>query len=102
MRALYVYAVIVTVGIAGCGQPTASSSLSRKLGTNCVIQFRRGDGLGAGGGNPVPPTTSNMNGADVTVSGKLTSVSDLWVGLHQDKREYFIPRDAILLIDFNN
>jgi len=46
--------------------------------------------------------TNNMNGADVSVGGKLTSVSDLWVGLQQDKREFFIPRDAILLIDFNN
>jgi len=102
MRTCYVYALIATVGIAGCGQPLASSSLSRKLGSNCVVQFRRGDGLGAGGGNPVPPMTNNMNGADVSVGGKLTSVSDLWVGLQQDKREFFIPRDAILLIDFNN
>jgi hypothetical protein len=65
------------------------------------VQFRRGDGLGAGGSLPVPPTTNAMNGADVSVSGKLQAMAGGWIVVGTDNWEYCIPQESILLIQFN-
>ena len=91
------------LALPGCGatQPAAESSpLSAKIGSQCTVQFRRGDVLGAGGGLPVPPTTGAINGADVAVAGKLLSVGGSWVVVGSDRTEYVIPREAILMIQF--
>jgi hypothetical protein len=57
--------------------------------------------LGAGGSVPVPPTTNAMNGAEVCVSGKLQAVAGGWIVVGTDNWEYCIPRESILLVQFN-
>jgi hypothetical protein len=55
--------VILTV--PGCNRSTTIEEvdlLASKVGRSCTVQFRRGDGLGAGGGSSVPPTTGSING----------------------------------------
>jgi hypothetical protein len=77
------------------------SPLVGKIGNTCTVQFRRGDALGAGGGTPVPPTTNAMNGAEVSMGGKLVTVGGGWVVLSVGETEYHIPRESILLIEFH-
>jgi hypothetical protein len=89
--------------LAGCGSSPVEKPplLAEKIGQNCTVQFRRGDGLGAGGNIPVPPTTGAINGAEVSVSGKLRSASASWITVESGNTEYYIPNDAILLVQFN-
>jgi hypothetical protein len=41
-----------------------------------------------------------MNGSEVCVTGKLQAVGGGWVVVGADKRDYCIPRESILLIEF--
>ena len=101
MRRLPALLMSVIVAISGCGGPSAERRpLETKIGRDCVVQFRRGDGLGAGGGQPVSPTTVNINGAEVSVSGKLVSAEGGWVTVVAGNVEYCIPQESILLIQF--
>ena len=101
MRGSAALLVGVIVAASGCGGFSAGEDpLAARIGRACSVQFRRGDGLGAGDGNPVPPTTSNINGADVSVNGKLMAVGGGWVTVVAGKVEYCIPRESILLIEF--
>ena len=87
--------------LSGCGGPVVETNpLRAKIGRSCTVQFRRGDGLGAGGVLPVSPTTSGINGAEVSVYGKLSEVGDGWITIVAEKVEYNIPRESILLIAF--
>lgn len=91
--------------LAGCGSnPNAGERnfFSSKLGANCKIQFRRGDCLGASGGNPVPPITDSINGAEVSLAGKLQAARDGWFVIVRADNEYRIPRESILLIEFGS
>jgi hypothetical protein len=104
MRAVTVFVFGVAFALCGCSNsPNAveQNPLAGKIGQNCTVQFRRGDGLGAGGSAPVPPTTNAMNGAEVCVSGKLQTAGGGWIVIGADKTEYCIPRESILLIQFN-
>jgi hypothetical protein len=81
----------------GCGNPSASDGLNDKIGTMCTVQFRRGDALGGAAPLPVGPQSDSINGADVSVAGKLTAVDEKWIVL-DDKT--WIPRSSVLLIQF--
>jgi hypothetical protein len=103
MRSGTVFVLGVAFVLCGCSNsPTAveQTPFAGKIGQNCTVQFRRGDGLGAGSSLPVPPTTNAVNGAEVFVSGKLQTVGGGWVVVEGNKREYCIPRESILLIEF--
>ncbi len=103
MRSVTVFVLGMAFVLCGCtNSPTAveQTPLAGKIGQNCTVQFRRGDGLGAGGSVPVPPTTNAMNGADVCVSGKLQTVGGGWVVVEAINKEYCIPRESILMIEF--
>ena len=104
MHTISAILVTMTLFLSGCGAPSSvieKPPFSQNIGKNCTVQFRRGDGLGAGQNLPVSPTTDNINGSDVSVSGKLRAVADGWVTLEVQNAEYCIPRESILLIQFN-
>ena len=104
MRTLSAILATMTLILGGCGTPSAvveKPPFAQNIGKNCTVQFRRGDALGAGRDLPVSPTTDNINGADVSVSGKLRAVADGWIAIEFENTEYCIPRESILLIKFN-
>ena len=104
MRVISAIVVCAAISLSGCGHNQSAAEknpLTAKIGKDCVVQFRRGDGLGTAADIPVSPTTGNQNGADVQVQGKLESVSGGWVVLGQDNKECWIPRESILLIQFS-
>lgn len=88
--------------LAGCESSSPNSGLGKKVGKGCSVQFRRGDALGGGGSNPVPPTTGSMNGAEVSLNGTLAAVEGDWVVMKPavGDHEIWIPRASILLIQF--
>jgi hypothetical protein len=93
--------------LAGCGQSKASpmaQSARKHVGKWCEVQFRR-DALGAAADLPIPPATTNINGASVTISGKLKALDDNWLELgevdNQDEKTLFlIPTHGILMLRF--
>jgi hypothetical protein len=96
-------AALLAVLVVGCdsAQPVSDKPLlAEKVGQNCIVQFRRGDGLGAAGSLPVSATTGSINGAEVSVSGKLRAVSGGWIAVESGSTEYDIPRESILLVQF--
>jgi hypothetical protein len=104
MRILVVGSVLFVVCAGGCGSgPVAEERppFMDKIGKSCTVQFKRGDGLGSGANLPVPPTTGNINGASVNVSGKLRAVSGGWIAVETGQTEYCIPRESILLVQFD-
>jgi hypothetical protein len=111
-RWLVALVLVVLVG-AGCGEHE-KAKLSQKIGANCTVQFRRGDALGSGASLPVSPTVFGINGAEVSVAGKLKAVDKEWIVLEkpepdatvngkpqpQPPAELWIPREAVLLVAF--
>lgn len=102
--------VIVTAVVAGCGdQPVdaRAENPAKKpekgapvpVGARCTIQFRR-DALGGNMQNPISPTTSSINGASVSLSGKLKAVNSEWVVIKRGSKENWVPRDMVLMIEF--
>lgn len=89
---------------AGCAKssPTQAnrpeSNSVPKQGAYCSVQIRR-DYLGASRELPVSPTTSSINGAEVSVSGRFLRADAEWIVLSDiDHRELWIPRSVILLM----
>lgn len=97
------FSLLVGAILASAGVFSANGGLEAKVGKTCTIQFRRGDALGGGGSTPVPPTTDNMNGAQVSMSGTLAAVEgdSILVKLPGQSTEIWIPRASILLIKFS-
>lgn len=80
-----------------------TTSLRSHLGDRCKVQFRR-DALGAAASNPVPPTTDNINGVDVSMVGTLTDVTPEAVVVSYggtNERDHWIPINSILFIQFD-
>jgi hypothetical protein len=102
MRASLIPFAIAALALPGCGgsRTTEDALLASKVGRVCTVQFRRGDGLGAGANMPVSPRTSNLNGADTCVTGQLTAVGGGWLVLAAGDAEYCIPRESVLLVEF--
>lgn len=92
----------VICALAGCGSspPTADKILTAQVGKLCAVQFRRGDALGSGADLPVSPTTGEINGAAVSTHGVLRKVTSGWIVLESGAKDYFIPRESVLLIEF--
>lgn len=79
---------------AAAGVPKA---LKEQIGRSCTVQFRR-DALGAAAELPVSPTTGTINGAQVSVSGRLESVDRDWVVIKSGSKGLFIPQSTVLMI----
>jgi len=104
MRSALAVMPLLAVLVGGCSNPTQApeqTPLADKVGRRCTVQFKRGDGLGAGGDIPVSPATGVINGAEVCVVGQLRGVSGDWIEVESADREYVIPRESILLVQFD-
>lgn len=60
-------------------------ALKAFVGKNCTVQFRR-DWLGMTAVLPVSPTTNSINGAEVSIYGKLDHIDNDWIALDLGKR----------------
>ena len=69
------------------------------LGETVTVQFRR-DALGGGANLPVPPTTNSVNGAEVSLTGKLLRVDFDWILLDVPGSTslHWIDIDSVLLV----
>jgi hypothetical protein len=64
------------------------------------VQFKR-NALGSGRDLPISPTTDVINNVAVNIHGFLRAVQDdgILIGENVDNKKYWIPMDAILLIE---
>ena len=107
-----VLAVVSIFAIVGAAPAQSADPLATRLGRECKIQFRR-DYLGASCPTPVAFTTDSVNGSVLSLVGELTGVNESWVVLRTIRREttearsnvrkdeFWIPREAVLLIQFD-
>lgn len=104
---LIILVIASTLCCAGCvksSYPQEASGVQKSTatslpdqGTHCTVQFRRDD-LGASRELPVAPTTSSINGAEVSVSGRFVRGDEEWIVLTNANQELWIPRPVILLM----
>lgn len=73
--------------------------LKDRYGERCTVQLRR-DALGAGADLPVPPTTSMINGAEVTVAGELLTYDTDGLMITTPEGQLWIPAASVLLVSF--
>lgn len=94
MKRKYVLIGLLAIGpvLSGC-----SGSDQPSTGKSVTVQFRR-DALGSAHTLPISPTTDSINGAMVSLRGKLLKVNEEWVVLEYQKQKHWISRDAVLLI----
>ena len=87
---------------ASIQQATPDQPLSLPLGKQCTVHFRR-DALGGAADLPVPPMTSSINGALVSISGTLRQVDERWIVLEPAGRQerVWVARSSVLLIKFS-
>ena len=90
--------VMLLAALSSC---MPSSGAVPPSGEACTVQFRR-DALGAAAANGIPPTTDSMNGASVSVHGKLVRTDSEWVILRSAGKTLWIPRSSILLLAFRD
>lgn len=107
-----VLAIVAGVSLfATFGISPGADPLAARLGRECRVQLRR-DLLGAACPLPVSCTTDSFNGAQVSVIGEFNGITDQWIVMRTLRREtteatsgvrkdeFWIPRDAVLLIQF--
>jgi hypothetical protein len=69
-------------------------------GMVCTLQFKR-NLLGAGANLPVAPMTTNINGADVSVRGKLVRFDREWIVLEvEGHTTLWVPTQNVLLVQW--
>jgi hypothetical protein len=96
---------LAAILLTSCTKTVAPSDppfLKRHIGEACVVHFR-GDALGAGGNSLIPPTTHNINGADVVQVGKLIAVEGEGLVIEVTSpvsNSYWIPYQVILSVSF--
>ena len=93
-----------TLLFSGCKESKSSTEFKsadlRKWKTDTVsVQFRR-DALGSAHQLPVSPTTSSINGATVSMKGRLIDVGPEAIVLESRGNNHWIPREVILLVKF--
>ncbi len=67
-------------------------------GASVRVQLRR-DALGGAANLPVPPMTSSINGAVVSLDGIVRVCNDNWVCIQIKNRDHWISRHAVLLVE---
>ncbi len=76
MKALVAMLLLVVLVCSGCEKPgSAAASGKIPAGSSCTIQFKR-DMLGISRELPISLMTGSMNGAEVSLSGKLIRMDD--------------------------
>ena len=91
----------------GCNQEIKHSNkiapLSYELiGKNVTVQFDR-NALGAAHNLPINPLTGSINGAEVSISGKVEKIDEEWIVLSaksamDNNTVLYIPIKSILLV----
>lgn len=104
MKALLAALVCVTLAVTalsltGCTKATAADSSLGSGGRPCTVQFRR-DALGAAASLPISPRTTVISGAYTAISCTFKSTRDDWVVVDYGHKEVWIPKKAVLLIEF--
>ena len=99
MRTLLI--TLASLALAGCasGETGTPHPGDPPIGAQCRLQFNRSD-LGAAASLPIPPTTGSINGAEVSVSGKILSIDEDWVVLDDGHSKLWVPRRNVLLLMF--
>ena len=94
----------ITVCAVGCKDRSQKDVLSEKVNSNCTIYFNRA-ALGGTSPNIVPATTDSIDGASISLSGKLIKVTPEWIVLEyypdnniKMKRNAWIPRRVVLFV----
>ena len=85
---------------SGCGPADA---LRAHTGENCVAHIRR-DYLGMASTVPLPIGTTNMNGAEMAIQGKLKNVDAHWLTIEtagKTPKDWVVPREALLTVSFD-
>jgi hypothetical protein len=102
MKTLKVLVIGITVAVllSSCFSDHYSY-LNKKRGKPCTVQFKR-NALGAAAALPVSPWDNNINGADVAISGTLKKVDKDAITIIKGKTTYWIPKDSILLVQFDS
>ncbi|MBL9001592.1 MAG: hypothetical protein JNK25_10700 [Phycisphaerae bacterium] len=103
---------VILAGTFALSPAAGPDPLAARIGRDCKVQFRR-DYLGASCPTPVAYSTDVVNGSVLSLVGELTGVDESWVRIRTLRREttearanirrdeFWIPRDAILLIQFD-
>jgi len=101
MRMATLLMTIASLALVGCasGVTGARQAGDPPIGAGCTVQFKRSD-LGAAASLPIPPTTNSINGAGVSVSGKLLRIDQDWVVLDDGSSKLWVPRRNVLLLQF--
>lgn len=99
--------VVVSIILSGCSnddnEDMSSSELSKWIGKNVRVQFRR-DALGAAAPVPISPETGSFNGASTCLIGPLQKVDakGIVIGNHQrEASPRWIPREVILFVELS-
>jgi hypothetical protein len=95
----------ITVSVVGCKKDQDQPDvLNEKVNSNCTVYFSRA-ALGGTSTNIVPVETNSINGAQVSLSGKLIKVTPEWIVLEYHpnnnlkmKRNAWIPRGVVLWV----
>ena len=98
--------IIAAIGLAGCS--SESSALEKWEGEEVSVQFRR-DFLGSGS-TAISPTTDTINGAMLSLRGKMTEASREGIFLNAryqvnagsgpfQEKEVWIPAESILMVE---
>jgi hypothetical protein len=110
MRSSFFLLCALLATAAGCAATTApptgadrfdlSNPSHPPLHAHCIVQLKR-DVLGAGGNNlPIGPTIETINGASVSVGGRLLRLDREWVVLDTGTKKLWVPRENVLLLQF--
>lgn len=97
---LFTLGLLVSSGCSNGNSFAQSDALRSRIGRNCDVQIRP-DWLGTSNELPISVGTDGVNGAKVSVSGKLAEVDENWIVLRDGDpgtQETIIPRDAVLHI----
>lgn len=110
MKGMAAVLVCAMLWVAGCDRtappppPPGAVGGGPHPGAACVV-YIRGDALGAGSNIPIPFGTDSMNGARVSVSGKLLAANPDWIVIETPTDaggsrggQLWIPRENVLAV----
>jgi len=92
------FAVLLAILSAGCDVPRAPDSVLTKLHGQNVTVFIRHDVLGQASDIPSSISVGVLNGAEVSLTGKLILSSPQWIVIEVLDSRWTIPRENVLAI----
>jgi hypothetical protein len=92
------FAVLLAILSAGCDVPRAPDSVLTKLHGQTVTVFIRHDVLGQASDIPSSISVGVLNGAEVSLTGKLILSSPHWIVIEVLDSRWTIPRENVLAI----